>query len=60
MNVWLAVSLILAVVSAYIFTIEVFSVAFKLTGLATKKIRFQVASLFTSAGFTTTEWLWVL
>ena len=55
MNVWLAVSLILAVVSAYIFTIEVFSVAFKLTGLATKKIRFQVASLFTSAGFTTTE-----
>ena len=35
--------------------IEVFSVAFKLTGLATSKIRFQVASLFTGTGFTTTE-----
>ena len=55
MNVWLAVSLILAVVSVYMFTIEAFSVAFKLTGLATKKIKFQVASLFTGAGFTTNE-----
>ena len=35
--------------------IEFFSVAFKLTGLATNKIRFQVASLFTGAGFTTQE-----
>ncbi len=55
MNIWLAISLILAVISAYMFTIETYSVAFKLTGLATKKIRFQVASLFTGAGFTTTE-----
>ena len=55
MNVWLAVSLILAVVAVYMFMIEIFSVAFKLTGLATKKIRFQVASLFTGAGFTTQE-----
>lgn len=55
MNIWLAVSLILAVISIYIFTIEVFSVALKLTGLATKKIRFQVASLFTTTGFTTAE-----
>ena len=57
MNVWLVISLslILAVVSVYLFTIEAFSVAFKLTGLATKKIRLQVASLFTSTGFTTTE-----
>ena len=55
MNVWLAVSLILAVVSMYLFSIEAFSVAFKLTGLATKKIKFQVASLFTGAGFTTAE-----
>ena len=55
MNIWLAVALILAVISIYLFVIEAFSVAFKLTGLATKKIRFQVASLFTSAGFTTTE-----
>ena len=55
MNVWLAISLILAVTAIYMFMIEVFSVAFKLTGLATKKIRFQVASLFTGAGFTTQE-----
>ena len=55
MNVWLAVSLVLAVVALYMFTVEVFSVAFKLTGLATKKIKFQVASMFTGTGFTTAE-----
>ena len=55
MNIWLAVSLILAVISIYLLSIEAFSVAFKLTGLATKKIRFQVASLFTGSGFTTNE-----
>ena len=55
MNVWLAISLILAVAAIYLFMIEVFSVAFKLTGLATNKIKFQVASLFTASGFTTQE-----
>lgn len=55
MNIWLAISLILSVVAIYLFTIEAFSVAFKLTGLATKKIKFQVASLFTGSGFTTSE-----
>lgn len=55
MNFWLASSLILAVAAIYMFMIEVFSVAFKLTGLATNKIKFQVASLFTGAGFTTQE-----
>ena len=35
--------------------IEIFSVAFKLTGMATSKIKFQVASLFTGTGFTTSE-----
>lgn len=55
MNIWIAISLILAVISVYLFVIEAFSVAFKLTGLATKKISFQVASLFTSVGFTTAE-----
>ena len=55
MNIWLAISLILAVVSIYMFAIEIFSVAFKLTGLATSKIKFQVASLFTGTGFTTEE-----
>lgn len=55
MYIWLALSLILVVISIYMFVIEAFSVAFKLTGLATKKIRFQVASLFTGSGFTTNE-----
>ncbi len=55
MNVWLALSLILGVIAVSMFTVAVFSVAFKLTGLATNKIRFQVASLFTSTGFTTNE-----
>ena len=55
MNLWLAVSLVLAVVTIYLFAIEIFSVAFKLTGMATSKIRFQVASLFTGTGYTTAE-----
>ena len=55
MNFWLAISLILAVAAVYLMMIEIFSVAFKLTGLATNKIRFQVASLFTGTGFTTQE-----
>lgn len=55
MNIWLAIALILAVVAIYMFMIEAFSVAFKLTGMATNKIKFQVASLFTTAGFTTAE-----
>ena len=55
MNVWLAISLILAIAAVYMVTVEIFSVAFKLTGLATSKIKFQVASLFTGAGFTTQE-----
>ena len=55
MNLWLAISLVLAVVTVYLFVIEIFSVAFKLTGMATSKIRFQVASLFTGTGYTTAE-----
>ena len=55
MSIWLALSLILGVVSIYMLMIEIFSVAFKLTGLATNTIKFQVASLFTGAGFTTAE-----
>jgi len=35
--------------------IEIFSVALKLTGMASSKIKFQVASLFTSSGYTTAE-----
>ncbi len=55
MNIWLAVSLILIVATIYLLMIEIYSVAFKLTGLSTRKISFQVMSLFTSTGFTTQE-----
>ena len=55
MNIWLAISLTLLVITMYMFIIELFSVALKLTGLANSKIKFQVASLFTGTGFTTAE-----
>ena len=55
MNIIFAIALVLSIAAVYMFVIEVFSVAFKLTGLATKKTKFQVASLFTSTGFTTAE-----
>ena len=55
MNIWLAVSLMLGVITIYTLTVEIFSIAFKLTGMATSKIKFQVASMFTGAGFTTNE-----
>lgn len=55
MSILFALALILTFAGIYIFVIEVFSVAFKLTGLATKKVRFQVASIFTGTGFTTQE-----
>lgn len=55
MNIIFAIALILSVSSFYMLIIEIFSVAFKLTGLATNRIKFQVASLFTETGFTTSE-----
>lgn len=45
----------LAVITVYLLMIEIFSVALKLTGMASSKIKFQVASLFTSSGYTTAE-----
>lgn len=55
MSLLFAFALILTFAGIYFFVIEVFSVAFKLTGLASKKVRFQVASIFTATGFTTQE-----
>lgn len=55
MNIWLAVSLILVVSTVYLLAIEIYSVAFRLTGMATSKVKFQVASMFTGAGYTTAE-----
>ena len=55
MNIWLAIALILGVVTLYQLTTQIFMISLKLTGMATSKIKFQVASLFTGAGFTTQE-----
>ena len=52
------VSSILAIAIAvilYIYTIEVFTVLFRITGLTKEKARFQVISLITCSGFTTSE-----
>ena len=55
MNLWVAISLLLIVLSLYMLVTDIFSVAFRLTGLSEERVRFQVASLFTNAGFTTNE-----
>ena len=55
MNVWLAIALILGVITVYQALLQVFMISLKLTGMATNKVKFQVASLFTGAGFTTQE-----
>ena len=55
MGLIFALALILTFAAIYVFVIEIFSVAFKLTGLATKRVKFQVASIFTGTGFTTQE-----
>lgn len=39
----------------YIFIIEIFTVLFRLTGLTEEKARFQVISLLTACGFTTSK-----
>lgn len=39
----------------YIYTIEVFTVLFRITGLTKEKARFQVISMITCSGFTTSE-----
>ena len=52
------VSSILAIAIAvvlYIYTIEVFTILFRITGLTKEKARFQVISLITCSGYTTSE-----
>lgn len=39
----------------YIFIVEIFTVLFRLTGLTEEKARFQVISLLTACGFTTSQ-----
>ncbi len=55
MNLVVALILVFAFILLYIFIIEIFSVLFTATGLTREKARFQTISLFTNAGFTTSE-----
>ena len=55
MNLLVTFILIFAFILLYIFIIEIFSVWFTATGLTRDKARYQTISLFTNAGFTTTE-----
>ena len=55
MSFWFSASLILIVLSLYMLVTTFFQVAFRLTGLSPDRVSFQVASMFTGAGFTTQE-----
>ena len=55
MNLFVAIILIFAFILLYIFIIEIFSVLFTASGLTREKARYQTISLFTNAGFTTSE-----
>ena len=52
--VWSILTIAIAVV-LYIYTIEVFTILFRITGLTKEKARFQVISMITCSGFTTSE-----
>ena len=55
MNLTIILILMLIFIILYIVLVEIFTTAFRLTGLTHEKARFQVISLFTNAGFTTAE-----
>ena len=55
MNPLVMFILVFAFILLYIFIIEIFTVIFTATGLTREKARYQTISLFTNAGFTTTE-----
>ena len=55
MNIYASASLLAVLVLLYWVMTEVFTVLFRLIGLPEEKARFQVVSLLTSCGFTTSE-----
>ena len=55
MSLALSFILIFGFIVVYIIFIEFFSLLFRMTGLTREKARFQTISLFTNAGFTTSE-----
>lgn len=50
-----AISLIITVIIIYYILIQVYTVLLRITGMTKEKARFQSISLFTNAGFTTSE-----
>ena len=55
MSINLALLILLILVILYITIIEIFTVVLMLTGMSNTRARFQVISLLTNCGFTTTE-----
>lgn len=55
MNIIGALTLFLVFILVYILIIEVFTVLFRLTGLTPDKAKFQVISMLTNSGFTTSD-----
>ena len=50
-----SIILILVFIILYVIVIQIYSVLFRITGLAKEKAHFQAISLFTNSGFTTSE-----
>lgn len=50
-----AVLLLLVFLSLYVIIIEIFTVIFRMTGMAERTAKFQVISMLTNSGFTTNE-----
>ena len=55
MNLTSSILAISIAIVLYIYTIEIFTILFRITGLTKEKARFQVISLITCSGFTTSE-----
>lgn len=55
MSINLALLILLSLIIVYITIIEIFTVIFMLTGMSNTRAKFQVISLLTNCGFTTTE-----
>lgn len=55
MSVEISVILIMGFIIIYAILIQVYTVLFRITGLTKEKAKFQVTSLLTNSGFTTTE-----
>lgn len=55
MTLDIALLILCTFISLYLIIIEIFTILFTLTGMNTSKARFQVVSMLTNSGFTTSE-----